>query len=435
MQNKCMKKNIQNRRFFMRYNVSCDAGNSSIKTLINGDKPMLFENVVADPSGTNYMQNPDLAGAGIQKLDVTINRNFNKSYGKENHFLFGNITEKHNAYRESRTDKLKANDDQLADSILTAIAYSILYHEKKNGENIQNKKTLNVDLTTGLPFHEWVIKEQKERFKKNLQGNHTIKFNHPWFGENSYPEEIEMTVNISNILVEGETTASLILSDTDNEFQKYSPKKILGKIVVLIDIGAYTTEVIGKQFIRLIEEDEDFLSKYESKETIVTHETLPTLSMGIERGIGHIYESTIKSIKQKYPKVDKLIIQDLENALGSDGTIDGKPGNLIGLDINILEDFKVHARNYADYIAKQIENIYNKNKNKNKITRIYLSGGGSQIDVIVKQIKEALKKDDIDPSKIAIVTDPNPVFANCFGYYIENKQMQEDLETEGEMVI
>ena len=49
------------------------------------------------------------------------------------------------------------------------------------------------------------------------------------------------------------------------------------------------------------------------------------------------------------------------------------------------------ARHYADYIAQRIEDIYNKNESKNQIKRIYITGGGSRMEIVVEQLKEALK--------------------------------------------
>jgi len=416
----------------MKYKVSCDAGNSTIKTLINGEKAMIFENIVADPSNTNYLKDPDLIGSGIQKLDVTVQRHFDKTYGEKNHFLYGKITDKHKAYREARGDKFKANDPQLADSMVTSVVYSILYYQKKAGNNIDKLKTLNISLNTGLPFHEWIIKEQREKFKKNLKGNHTIEFNHPWFKKNSFPEKLEIVISDVTVLVEGETTANLILNDVDNEFHKYSPQELIDNIVVLIDIGAYTTEIIGKQFVEVVQNDEDIFGESDLE---VEHQTLPNLSEGIRRGIGHVFESSINTINQKYPKLDRLIRQDIQNALGKKGTRNGKSGYLLGEDINILEDFKLHAKDYSDYIATQIENIYNKNESKRKIKRIYLTGGGSQIDVVIEELKNSLKADDINPDLIVPITDPNPIFSNCLGYHIETSLLEEELDSEGEMVI
>ena len=218
----------------------------------------------------------------------------------------------------------------------------------------------------------------------------------------------------------------------DNEFHKYSPQELIDNIVVLIDIGAYTTEIIGKQFVEVVQNDEDIFGESDLE---VEHQTLPNLSEGIRRGIGHVFESSINTINQKYPKLDRLIRQDIQNALGKKGTRNGKSGYLLGEDINILEDFKLHAKDYSDYIATQIENIYNKNESKRKIKRIYLTGGGSQIDVVIEELKNSLKADDINPDLIVPITDPNPIFSNCLGYHIETSLLEEELDSEGEMVI
>ncbi len=416
----------------MQYIITVDGGNSTIKTLLDGENPLIFDNVIADASKVNYIKDPDLNGAGIQKLDVTVTRHYNKKDSEPNRFLLGKITDKHKAYREPRADKYKANDPQLIDSMLTSIAYTILYFEKKQGKNIQGTSTLRVNLGTGLPFHEWTIEEQREKFLKEIQGNHKIEFNHPWFAKNGFPTTVELIVDFVRVCIEGETTANLILNKIDNEFHKYTPQELLDGVVVLIDIGAYTTEIIGKQFVEVVEDEEDIFGE---KELIVEHQTLPTLSEGVRRGIGHVMEDTIETIKQKYPKEDKIIRQDIQIALSPKGERNGKIGYLAGSDINILEEFTEHAKDYADYIAQKVENIYNKNESKGKIKRIYVTGGGSQISVVVDQLKKSLANDDIAPELVMPIADPNPVFANCVGYYLETIDQLEEMEEKGEVAI
>jgi hypothetical protein len=416
----------------VHYIITVDGGNSTIKSLLDGQKPLIIDNVIADASKVDYLKDPDLNGAGIQKLDVTVTRHHNKKNSEPNRFLLGKITDKHKAYREPRADKFKANDPQLIDSIIVTAAYTILYYENKAGKNIKNMSTLRVNLGTGLPFHEWIIREQREKFQLELLGNHKIQFNHPWFAKNGFPKEVELIIDFARVCIEGETTANLLLNKEDNEFQKFSPQELLDNVVVLIDIGAYTTEIIGKQFVELVEDEEDFFG---GSELIVEHQTLPILSQGIRRGIGHVMEDTINSVMQKYPKLDKLIRQDIQTALTPKAARNGKLGYLAGSDINILEDFTEHAKTYAEYIATRIEDIYNKNEVKGKIKRIYLTGGGSQINIVVDQLKKALAKDDIKEDIVMPIAEPNPVFANCVGYYLETIDQLENMEEKGEAVV
>ena len=108
-------------------------------------------------------------------------------------------------------------------------------------------------------------------------------------------------------------------------------------------------------------------------------------------------------------------------------------GYLPGTDINILGTFTEQARHYADYIAQRIEDIYNKNESKNQIKRIYITGGGSRMEIVVEQLKEALSKIKIPPHRVIAVADPNPVFANCIGAYLELLDELNEKEASGEI--
>ena len=110
--------------------VTVDGGNSAIKTLVDGEHALIFDNIIADPSKVNYRQDPDLIGAGIQKLDVTVTRHHDRKACEKSRFLFGKITDKYRAYREPRIDTFKATDPRLVEAMLTSIVYSILYFDK-----------------------------------------------------------------------------------------------------------------------------------------------------------------------------------------------------------------------------------------------------------------------------------------------------------------
>jgi hypothetical protein len=412
---------------------SIDGGNSTIKVLVDGTNALQFENTTANSSQVDYRKSPDLSGTGIQKLDVTITRQHNKKDSTSNRILLGKLTEKYKAQRTPRADIDKSNDPLLIDSMIATLAYTKLYFMKKSGENISKTTTLRSNLGSGLPFHEWIKSGNKEKFKQNLVGNHKVKFNHPWFEKNGYPTEVEIIIDYVKVCVEGETTANLLLNTEDNEFQKLSPQEQLDIVVVLIDIGAYTTEIIGKQFVEVVENEEIM---GHGGELCVEHQTLANLSDGIRRGIGHIMEATITSAKNQYAQLkDKLVRQDIELALSSKGERNGKVGWIAGTEINILDIFTEHAKDYANEIAQKVAEIYDKNEVIGKIKKIYLTGGGSQITIIVEQLKKALGEQGIKAEIITPISDPNPVFSNCEGYYWETVSEIEEMEAEGEVAV
>ena len=86
---------------------------------------------------------------------------------------------------------------------------------------------------------------------------------------------MELIIDYVKVSIEGETTANLLLNKADNDFQNLSPQELLNSVVVLIDVGAYTTEIIGKQYVEVVSNEEDMFS---TTELVVEHQTLPALS-------------------------------------------------------------------------------------------------------------------------------------------------------------
>ncbi|MCT4662707.1 MAG: hypothetical protein N4A40_12670 [Tissierellales bacterium] len=421
------------------FNISIDGGNSTIKSKMPDGTIMAFDNIVASASKVNYTQDENLSGSGLSKLDITVIRNFDKLDNRNsddyseigNRFLLGKMTAQNGASRRPRTDKMKGNDPQLVDSMLGSIAYSMLYSLNKQKKNIADIKTLGINLGTGLPFHEWMIPEQREKFKEYFLGNHIVKFNHPWFENNRFPTELEIRIGLTKVFVEGESSANYILNNVENEFQNKSPEELLDTSIFFIDMGAFTTEVIGKMFLEVINEEE---FGYDDEPLVVEHRTLPNLSDGIKKGIGHVMNDTITALKNKNPKIDKLTRKDIEEALKPKGRRGGKDGYIPGTDINVLEDFRRSAKAYAKEIAESLQDIINTNEIKGKIRKIYLLGGGSMIRVVVDEVKRVLAEDDINPQIVIAISKPNPVALNVVGYYNELEDYLELAEEEGVIV-
>lgn len=400
----------------MIYNATVDGGNSGLKVMVEGTHKTSIPNVMANPSGIDYtLGNNSTEGVGIDKLDVTVCMNFDKG-SKDDRFLLGRFAEPFQARNRANTDKSK--DIDLAKSMVTALAYAILKYREKAGEISSQRSTFTVNLATGLPYHEWKNEQTRAEFANKLTGNHLIKFNHPFFNE----LEIELIVQDTYVFIEGEAGVHLKLCEEGNEFVKMEDNELIETVVVGLDIGGGTTEIIGEQFYwHVLDENEDTGD--------VRFRTMPNLTKGIPFGVGNmVYDQTISDI-EKAEKVDKLIRRDIEKAFTKQGIKNGKPGHLVGTSIDITKYFIPHAQSFAKMVGQEFYSLYNNTNTKNKVKKIYLYGGGSLIDALVNEFKAVLVNDGFDPKIIVTMRIPDPVFANCFGYYLK---LLKELEIQGE---
>ncbi|NBI07605.1 ParM/StbA family protein [Senegalia massiliensis] len=416
----------------MNHNVSMDGGNSELKLLYNGKYKMQIPNVIAFPPENAYVQDKDLEGFGRDKLDVKVTKHSNEEYKETIHFALGNLTENHIESRVSKFDVEKAKDNQLHNSILASVTYLILYSEKKDGVDIRHQKDLRVNLSTGLPYSEWIDKENRTRLKKELKGIHKIEFVHPWFKQNSFPTSINLIVDRVKVNIEGETTANLLLSKKDNEFIRKNPEELIDNIVMTVDLGAFTTEIIGKQFKAISNGEED--DRYDiNSELIVKHRTLQNISKGVPKGIGHAMLSVISDVENEHGASNKFSRFDIEQSLTKQGMRNGKRGYLRGTDINILVNLARHLRDLSNVIAGEIVDLLGRSGQKDKLKRVYLIGGGSKMQLVTNELKKSFKNYGYDDSLVFPVVDPNPVFANAVGYYKELIDTLENDEEESEL--
>lgn len=390
----------------MIYNVAVDGGNSSVKVIVEGLQKMIYPNIVANASLINYNLMQDLkTGVGLDKLDVEVTTHCEKNQ-KGERFLFGSMAEAYQPKNRSNTDKSK--DTQLVNSMLTAIAYSLIVWKQKSGENLSEQMTVRVNLATGLPYHEWKQDETREDYEELLTGNHKVKFNHPFFKV----KEMELIIENTLVLVEGESALNIKINEEDNEFQTMEANELLDTVIVGVDLGAFTSEIVAKQFYRVVNEE-----GLDEEDIVIGVRTMPHLTKGIKKGVGHIMEYAIGDIQQN-EKVDSLIRRDIEKAFSSEGKKGGRTGHLVGSGVYIGDYFKPHAEQFAKELAQEFYGLYNDTNVKNKIKKIYISGGGSQIEPLVNVFKTYLKNDGYDPGIIVTLSEPNPIFANAIGYYI-----------------
>lgn len=415
-----MKKRTGGKSMGGVFNVAGDGGNSSLKIVVEGTQKIKIPSVRASASTVNYDLETNTTAKGKNALDVSVRANFDKNKN-ENRFILGKLAESYKGNVLNRGVGLKSQDQDMIDMLLAGVAYAIVKYKEKSQGKINKRETIRCNLATGLPYDEWKDKSTRAEYKRKLEGNHLIKFNHPSFEG----LEVELIVEFALVSIEGESSLDLLMADEDSEFAKADLESLIDCLAVIIDLGGYDSEIIAKQFIE--QEGEDESEDDEDKGTEVILKTMPNLSKGEPEGVAHAMEKAISEI-EKNEKVDKLIRYDIERAYEKVGTRNGVSGYLVGYeDININKYFEPHAIAYANKIANIFNNIF-QTFAKNRIRKIFITGGGSKSDIIVTTIKNYLEEKGYNLATIVTVSNPDPVYSNAYGYYVALKEYLEEIE-------
>jgi hypothetical protein len=402
----------------MGYLVSADGGNSGVKIIVNGEEFLLFPNINANIGKTvDYRTSSNLAVStpkllGRNCLDVKVTPHFDNGKNDTTNFLFGAMAEKYPSDKANRENTDKSNDPLLLNNILTSIAVSVLGYAIKNEKDFKVKPelTFHVTLATGLPYAEWADEAKEIAFNKALQGNHRIEFNNPYFTEDLGVKVIELVINEVMVSSEGDAALEAVRRSIEVDLEKIDPSDLLGQAFVLIDIGAFTTELIGAVFAQISDDDDELVVGLETQQNYCT---------AIPKGIGNVFADAIPLI-EKNPKIkDKITRRDIEIAYtGPTSKLPDKYGYISGKGIMVNEYVYPLAEEFGADIGRKFYGFYNQSGIKSNIKKIYISGGGSKFVKLVDRLKEVLVKDGYTSEAIITVSNPDPVFANAYGYYL-----------------
>lgn len=415
-----------------KYCLAIDAGNSGIKVVLNEKFYLSFPNInVYEDKQVNYKFGKFKTTSksfGKNLLDVTVTPHFNKG-GEASHFLYGQMAEGVPSRKENRGDTDKSTDQRLLSNMIVSLAYTVINYQlqhKKAGDKFSKEMTIRADVSTGLPYTEW-NQGKDDVFRDRLVGNHRITFHNPFFNELGI-ENVELIIERAMINVEGDGALDAIAKYSNDPIHFMEPAALLDKVMVIVDIGAFTTEIIGAQF-KQDNEDED----EELEVALIPDENY---SIGIARGIGHAMLDVIENVHSNCSELeDRLVRRDIEKAFTTAGGFrEGKYGWVAGKEVsgqplNVADYMEKTAVSLGEEIATRFYSFYDRSGVKNNIARIYLCGGGSKFGSLVDKFKGVLKDHGYKTENLITLSDPDPVYANALGYYLK---LQEELEYERE---
>lgn len=377
--------------------IGLDAGNSSFKLISNG-QAVSYENVFAPRRKVEEAleRDYDLGGSKFDELrdmlDVSITKE-GEIIGEE--FLLGSQASKYKKFVQERKTYLdKAQDEHLVRRGIVTMVTTVL--EAMEKDELQDEMEMQLNVCTGLPYNEYKNKENIEKYISYFKGNHIIEFLNP-----NFPVK-KVKVSIPNVVVDIEGMAALKQIIADKQLTQGNISEIANKVVSIIDIGCFTTDIVAGTF-RVVDSEN-------GKRVVFDANAL--LCIGIKDGIGNAMDSVLKRLMKKYPAIKdgdytrNDIVQAIQNTYNE---------NCIpGTDFNIEPEFSRECMKLAKSLADAYIDLYSNTGYQNAIYKIYISGGGVLTESVVKCFDEMIKK-TLGENLVEVITD-EPIYANAKGY-------------------
>lgn len=394
-----------NKEELKSYELAVDGGNTVIKVVYN-DEYTTYDNIYAKDSRIDY-NTMNLSEDDMDEyLEDILNVKFTYHVGQDDckiqEFLFGNLATNNKSDLEERKNADKSDDVMLVmTSILSSVNFII---DRMDPNEINPEMAMNLNISTGLPYHEFSIDKKKEKYSKHFLGQHLIEFKDPRYPVN------KVTLNIVDTKINSEGMSAL---KTELEINKVlneeTMEELINTVWCMIDIGGYTTDIIGGIWRR--------------KRSGPKFETIDSLSLGLNYGIATAQDEAIKTIVREYQgkysnlpatfKITRKEINEVEIREKRRGILNNiyKTNTL---DYTTEEYEKIGRRIANDFIQKYIQN-----SQMDSLLKVYLSGGGAKNEILVEALKTELESRGINRDFVEVVTVPDPVYVNAFSYYLE----------------
>lgn len=430
--------NVAERVVDALYNVGADAGNDSIKLQIGLNKKKNYDNIYCQAVQTQiyvneYGMNRDLDGM----LDVTVTSHSADGELIVSDIYFGDMAKDFKENTVERDKGKKHSDGNLITSTVVAIGNYLIsdmlekmqndillemeigeaasedevaktkanaFEEAKN--RIKKELIIDINLSTGLPYNEYIIDSMANEFKNRFLGEHIIVFNSPY-----YPVD-KLILNIKSVEISTEGGSALRTALAYKNIKKqYTFDDLYESAWAMADIGCYTSDIVSGIFNAINDEEETTNN--------LRFDNIPTLGTGLVTGVGTAYDNTIEIVEESLADTltngETITKKDIAKAMKSKT----RRGFIRGKRIDILPYVQPELRRVGETVGKEFVKLYTKAGYKRNIFKIYLAGGGALIPEVVEGFTKALKDSNYEIDVIEILSEPDPVYANAFGYYLK----------------
>lgn len=334
--------------------IGLDGGNNTIIAAIEGLQKALIIPTVYSPfkDYSNGLENE--AKKLEDSIDVEITLNFDNSKAKKElgRYNVGNLARAIEGTNASVREigKQKAGDEGLLICMLATLALGVIKSQNKE-EGLLSEE---IKLVTGLPILQYQDEFNRGILEKTLKGKHKVKFNGKY--------DIEVELNISDVDVDAEGAGAIneAIFNAEGDFI-YPDAELIDRIVLGVEIGEFTTELIALAFNE-DEESGEVYSEYYSR-----------LCTGIELGIANAKQTIIDNLRDRHNTIiDRYDIDRAVRRKLRKGEIDLENGETF----NILQDYENNLKETASKITQIISNKVKNAGAKGKIKEAILLGGG-----------------------------------------------------------
>ncbi|UYZ38949.1 hypothetical protein OD350_29110 (plasmid) [Clostridium beijerinckii] len=385
------------------YYIGADGGNTKLKLIYNNQYTN-YDNIYAVDSPIDYnamnLTEEDMDEYLRNILNVRFTWHNGQADKRIREFLFGELATISRSDLQERLNADKSDDLMLTMTTILGSVNFIL--ENMDPKELKEEMEFNLKLSTGLPYHEYKIPTLRDKYKNHYEGEHVIEFFDPRFPVR------KVTVNIGETIVNSEGMSALettingqgVLTEETKEF-------LMDTVWVMIDIGGYTTDIVGGIFRK--------------KKNGIKLETIDRLSKGLKYGVSTAQDKAIDRMKEHYK--DKVTTstfnvtrKEINNAEMREGKFKGIINNRY--KTNTTDFTYEEYRKLGRKIGNDFTQLYNANGQMDSLEKIYIAGGGALNEEVTKELISELDSRGISKELIQIVDSPNPVYVNAVGYYL-----------------
>lgn len=323
-------------------------------------------------------------------VDITLNFDNTKQKKELGRYIIGNLARKIEGTNAKVREigKQKTGDEGLLRCMLTTLALGVIKSQNKES----GKLTEEIKMVTGLPISQYQNESNQEGFGKDILGRHKVKFN------GNYDIEVELLITDIEVDAEGASAVSDSIFDEEGEYV-YPEYELVDRIILGVEVGEFTTELIALTF----DEDEE------------TSEIFPEfynkLCSGIDIGIANAKQTIIDDLRDRHNTIiDRYEIDRVVKRRIRKGEVDLESGDTI----NILDNYENNLKETASKVTQIISNKIKNAGAKGKIKETQLLGGGvCTLDYKMGNfIREGLEGTINSPTTIS----PNAHTANADGF-------------------
>lgn len=363
-----------------------DGGNNTVITSIEGKESIIIPTIVAPYIDLNNgLENKEKSL--LKSLDVEIDLNYSNQKTKRSlgRYFVGEMVKNTGVFADMRNiGDSKKGDEKLLFVMLTSLAVAAVMDQDKNSGIVKQ----DLKIVTGLPFLQF--RNNKDEYKQEFLGQHKVTIRSI--------NTIEVELNILDVLVDVEGAGALNKLIFNGDEYIYGDSKIVDRIVLGVEVGEFTTEIIALKF------------KENDEGNIIPEYHIP-LCTGMDKGIANAKQKVIDYLREIHgTEKDRYDIDHVVRRKNNRGGILLKNGEKFDIIPLYMQSLNV----LATEITGMVKNKINNTNNTGNIIHTLLYGGGPCVleYQFGNVLREKIKTEIGGESSIS----NNPQIANALGY-------------------